>query len=114
YLGIVDAIPLDLIDLIPIFQGVILSEGMSGDAVALLQEYLSFISQTYPDIPAVEPTGYFGPQTKASVIAFQKHFGIPPRGVVASITWNKIALVYSDLKYGMDRRVQQFPGFIIS
>lgn len=114
YLGIVDAIPLDLIDLIPIFQGVILSEGMSGDAVALLQEYLSFISKAYPDIPAVEPTGYFGPQTKASVIAFQKHFGIPPRGVVASITWNKIALVYSDLRYGIDRRVQQFPGFIIS
>ena len=114
YLGIVEAIPFDLIDLIPVFQGDILSEGMRGDAIRLLQEYLSFINQTYPDIPAVEPTGYFGPLTKASVIAFQERFGIPPRGVVASITWDKVASVYSDLRYGMDRRVQQFPGFTIS
>lgn len=114
YIGIVESVPFDLVNLIPLFQGDILTEGMRGNAIKRLQEYLSFISQTYPDIPPVEPTGYFGPQTKASVIAFQNHFGIPPRGVVASITWDKVASVYSDLKYGMDRRVQQFPGFTIT
>ena len=114
YIGIVESVPFDLIDVIPLFQGDILTEGMRGDAIQRLQEYLSFINQTYPDIPAVEPTGYFGPQTKAAVIAFQERFGIPPRGVVASITWDKVASVYSDLKYGADRRAQQFPGFTIS
>ena len=31
--------------------------------------------ESYPDIPAVSDTGYFGPLTKQSVAAFQRQFG---------------------------------------
>lgn len=114
YLGIVDSVPINLNNLVPLYPGKFLTEGVSNDYVKLVQQYLSFINQYFPDIPAVNDTGYYGPLTRASVIAFQKHYGIDPSGVIGSITWDKLASVYSELKYGEDRRVQQFPGFTIT
>ena len=96
-----------------LFQGRILQEGMSGEDVKLIQEYLSFINQSYPNIPAVNNTGYFGPVTRSSVLAFQRQFGLPQTGLVGAVVWNEIAGVYSDLKYGFDKRPYQNPGYTI-
>ena len=96
-----------------LFQGRVLKEGMSGEDVKKMQEYLSYINKSYPNIPAVNNTGYFGPMTKSSVIAFQRQFGINPTGYVGALTWNEIASVYSDLKYGFDKQPFQNPGFTI-
>ena len=113
YKGIVEAIPIDeSVDVI-LFQGRVLKEGMSGEDVKKMQEYLSYINKSYPNIPAVNNTGYFGPMTKSSVIAFQRQFGINPTGYVGALTWNEIASVYSDLKYGFDKQPFQNPGFTI-
>ena len=79
----------------------------------LIQEYLTLISASYPDIPAVNNTGYFGPVTRQSVTAFQRQFGINPTGIVGAVTWDRIAGVYSDLKYGFDKRAYQSPGYTI-
>lgn len=112
YLGIVESVPIDQDDVI-LFQGRILKEGMSGEDVKRLQEYLSYINESYPNIPAVNNTGYFGPLTRNSVLAYQKQFGLPQNGIVGAATWNSIAGLYSDLKYGFDKQPFQHPGYTI-
>lgn len=113
YDGIIQSIPVDDGDDVILFQGAILKEGMSNEEVKRLQEYLTFINQTYPNIPAVNNTGYFGPITRSSVLAFQRQFGLPQNGLVGAVTWNEIAGLYSDLKYGFDKRPYQNPGYTI-
>ena len=99
---------------VALYPGTVLREGDSGESVKIIQEYLSLINNTYGNIPAVNNTGYFGPLTKQSVTAFQKQFDINPTGIVGAVTWDKIAEVYSDLKYGFDKRPYQNPGYTIS
>lgn len=114
YDGIVQSVPVTAGNDVILYQGRILQEGMTSDSIRILQEYLTFIHETYPDIPAVNNTGYFGPVTRSAVIAFQNRFGIQPTGVVGAVTWNEIAGVYSDLRYGYDKRPYQNPGYTIS
>lgn len=113
YQGIIDSVPPDYTD-VALYPNTVLKEGITSDAVRIIQEYLTLINETYPNIPAVNNTGYFGPLTKQSVIEFQKQFGINPTGIVGAITWDKIAEVYSDLKYGFDKRPYQNPGYTIT
>ncbi len=113
YMGIIESVPIDNEHDVILFQGRILKEGMSGEDVRLLQEYLTFINKSYPNIPAVNNTGYFGPVTRSSVLAFQRQFGQPQTGFVGAVTWNEIAGLYSDLKYGFDKRPYQNPGYTI-
>ncbi len=80
-----------------LYPGYFLSEGMSGENVRDLQTYLSLIGQNLADIPEIPVTGYFGPQTREAVIAFQNAFGIPANGAVGPVTWNTIAQQYDFL-----------------
>jgi len=112
YAGIVESVPINP-DTVALYPGNILKEGVTDEYVRVLQEYLTFINKTYPDIPPVNATGYFGPVTKSSVIAFQKRFGLPQNGVVGADTWNEIATVYSDLRFGSQKQTYQFPGYTI-
>lgn len=113
YQGIVESVPPSYTD-VALYPGTVLREGTTSDSVRIMQEYLSLINKTYPNIPAVSNTGYFGPLTKQSVIAFQRQFGIDPTGFIGAVTWDRIAGVYSDLKYGFDKRPYQNPGYIIT
>lgn len=114
YMGIVESVPFDDAAAVALYPGTVFKEGVSGEYVRILQEYLSFINQTYPNIPAVNNTGYFGPVTRQSVTAFQKQFGLNPNGIVGATTWDAIAGVYSDLRFGFDKRPYQNPGYTIS
>ena len=49
----------------------------------------------------------FGPMTKRSVTEFQRVFGINPTGIIGGVTWDTIAGVYSDLRFGFDKRPYQ-------
>ncbi len=113
YLGIVESVPIDSDDDVILFQGRVLKEGMNGEDVRRLQEYLTYINKSYPNIPAVNNTGYFGPLTRSSVLAFQRQFNLTQNGVVGAVTWNAIAGLYSDLKYGFDKQPYQNPGYTI-
>ncbi len=113
YQGIVESVP-PKYTAVALYPGTVLREGVSGDSVKLIQEYLTFINRTYSNIPAVNNTGYFGPLTRQSVTAFQRQFGINPTGIVGAVTWDKIAEVYSDLRYGFDKRPYQEPGYTIT
>lgn len=113
YDGILNSIPIDNNVTTVLYPNIILKEGMTNEYVKIMQEYLTYISQTYSNIPAVNNTGYFGALTKASVIAFQKEFGLQPNGIVGSTTWDAISREYSNLRYGEEKLPYQYPGYII-
>lgn len=113
YMGIAETVKPEYTE-VALYPGIVLREGENNSYVRILQEYLSLIHETYPNIPAVNNTGYFGSLTKQSVIEFQKQFGINPTGLVGGVTWDAIAEVYSDLRYGFDKRPYQNPGYTIS
>lgn len=84
-------------DLINLYSSVIL-EGGNRPVVVLLQYFLNLLSAIYPSIPAVNIDGYFGPETTASVIEFQKTMNLPPSGIVNQETWNAMyRIVYGRL-----------------
>ena len=80
------------------FPGRVLREGIVGNDVRALQEYLNYISDYYTEIPKTAADGIYGPGTAASVRAFKERFDIPgnPERVSAQ-TWNAITNVYDDL-----------------
>lgn len=112
YLGIIEQLAGKLSegDIIP-FPGVIIRLGSESEDVALIQRYLNTISDTYTEIPKVEPTGYFGTMTQNAVIAFQRTFGLPDNGIIDASTWDEIMSVYSDLKGSSNLNDGQYPGY---
>ncbi len=112
YQGIVESVPPQY-TYVALYPNTVLREGASGESVKIIQQYLTHINRSYPNIPAVSDTGYFGPLTRQSVTAFQRQFGIDPSGIVGAVTWDRIAGVYSDLRYGFDKRPYQNPGYTI-
>ena len=115
YRGLVASIPVRFSEGVTIpYGGDALSLGSEGEDVRVLQEYLAYIAESYPEIPAPVPDGVYGPATRESVIAFQELFGIPaPRGVTGEITWTAIASLYEDLYQGNRAEEGQFPGYTV-
>lgn len=116
YIGIIESLPEPTgseEEIVP-FPGVLLQEGVTSPYVKILQTYLNYIGQTYPEVGSVRATGYFGPMTRAAVAAFQRLFGLPESGNANVTTWNDITRVYTDLKYGYEKQPYQNPGYIIS
>lgn len=97
---------------VAVYPGFVLRQGTQGDAVATLQEYLAYISETYPEIPTVPVTGVYGSQTAAAVEAFQRVFGLEQTGVVGPAVWNSIASLYADLRNGNNKRADQHSGIV--
>lgn len=114
YQGIAESLPFTSSADVVLYPGTVFKEGVTSDYVRILQEYLTFINQSYPNIPAVSNTGYFGPLTRQAVIEFQRQFGLTPNGLVGGPTWDAIAGLYSDLRFGFDKRPYQNPGYTIS
>ena len=96
-----------------LYPNQVLREGVTSENVRILQQYLTYLSQIDPAIPAVSDTGYFGPLTKASVQAFQKEYGLNVTGVVGVVTWDAISGVYAENKCGSGKRPYQAPGYVI-
>ncbi len=84
--------------------------GSSGDAVRTLQERLSYISEQNSSILPVEPTGYFGEQTVASVNSFLAFEGLPQKGFVGPGAWQLIEEEYLNLRGGDAKTAGQSPG----
>ena len=62
-----------------------------------LQIMLRVIASTTGEIPSVIPDGIYGPQTAASVRAFQQAAGLPVTGKVNEATWSSIINAYQFL-----------------
>ena len=67
--------------------------------IAQLQWYLLELSRFDSRIPRVNVDGIYGPQTTASVTAFQRLYRLPADGEVNLATWNAIRSVYTDTAY---------------
>ncbi len=114
YLGFLETIPFKYTEGVVLpYPGVPLRLGSESDTVRLLQEYLNFIAEFYPQIPTVQVTGYFGTQTQNAVLAFQALQGITQNGTVAANTWNEITTLYRDLYLGSRLNEGQYPGYEI-
>ena len=112
YLGVIGTVPPTFTEGVTVpFPGEVLREGSEGDAVRLLQEYLNYIAISFPEIPTVNVTGFFGPRTREAVIAFEELFSLPVNGQVSAIDWAAITDIYSDLYSGQQLREGQYPGF---
>ena len=97
------------------FPGRILRIGIEGSDVRTLQEYLNYISESYPQIPRVNVDGSFGERTAEQVRQFKVVFGLPSESDrVNASTWDAIASVYDDLYNGNTVNAGQFPGYEIS
>ncbi|MBQ9117555.1 MAG: peptidoglycan-binding protein [Clostridia bacterium] len=114
YQGFLATIPFKYIEgnVLP-YPGVPLRLGAESSSVRVLQEYINFIAEFYPEISPVTPTGYFGSQTQRSVVALQNLFGIEPNGTVGAATWDAITDLYSDLYKGSRLGEGQYPGYEI-
>ena len=114
YYGIVSEIDYEYIGgrILP-FPGRILSEGVEGSDVRVLQEYLNYIADYYQQIPKVNVDGIFGGGTARQVAAFKSVFDLPgtPTRVNAA-TWNAMSSIYDDLYNGARVNGGQFGGNI--
>lgn len=72
------------------YPGLFLSEGMTGEAITRLQEFLYTICVNTHEIPGVRVNGTFDNLTEQSVKTVQRRFGINPTGVVNPPTWYAI------------------------
>ena len=112
YRGIVTTIPLEYSEGVTVpYQGNPLRIGSEAPEVRLLQESLNYIALSYPSIPTLPVTGYFGPRTQEAVIAFQLLEGLEPNGLVQSTTWTAITDLYNTLYRGAQLQEGQYPGF---
>ena len=115
YYGIVDEIDYEFYGgrILP-YPGRVLRDGIEGNDVRVLQEYLNFISNNYPSIPKVNVDGVFGPSTARQVSEFKRLFNLPgSEDRVNAPTWNSIASIYDDLYNGANVRQGQYPGYDI-
>ena len=96
------------------FPGKVLILGSSGEDVRVLQEYLNFISNAYPDIPKINVDGSFGEATERAVVAFNRIFGIQTdENRVTAETWKALTDIYEDLYLGNQVNEGQYPGYVI-
>lgn len=114
YLGILQSYPPQFLaeDYSP-YPGTPLIMGSTGDAVRVIQERLSFISEFYNNVPDVSVTGTFDEQTRAAVDAFLEDIGLPPKGFVGPGAWKLIEDTYFDLKNGELKTPGQYPGYVV-
>lgn len=86
-----------------IYPGYNLTPGMRNKDVREFQTYLRVIGQNVSQIPVIEATGYFGPETERAVLIFQRLYGLEPTGFVGSPTWDAAAREYNFIRFGTER-----------
>ena len=92
------------------FPGFPLQVGEEGENVRYLQEYLNYISNSYPQIPKLAVDGVFGPATETAVLAYQNIFGLPPTGIVDVLTYDSITETFRSLRAGAQASPGQYGG----
>ena len=86
-----------------------LRQGDRGDQVRHLQYMLSVLSAYIAQIPSLNVDGVFGPNTRNSVLAAQRYFGLPETGIVDQATWDHIYDQFSGIENTSLRDLEAFP-----
>ena len=79
------------------FPGRFLSEGMRGDDIINLQNFLYIICQKTKSIPGVVVNGIFDNLTEQSVKSIQKRYDLEENGIVSPIVWYRIVELSKDV-----------------
>jgi peptidoglycan hydrolase-like protein with peptidoglycan-binding domain len=109
--GILQTLPPSAIALPALlWPGITYQSGSEGPGVYLIQQYLTYIASVLEGIPPADPDGVFGPQTELAVRTFQEYFGIDVTGVVDRYTWDRIVLIYRNLRFGDTSNISQLEG----
>jgi peptidoglycan hydrolase-like protein with peptidoglycan-binding domain len=109
--GILQTIPPSAIALPALlWPGVNYQRGSEGAPVYFIQQYLSYIASVLEGIAPADPDGIFGPQTEQAVRSFQQYFGIDVTGVVDRYTWDRIVLIYRNLRFGNASNISRLNG----
>ncbi|WMJ78898.1 MULTISPECIES: peptidoglycan-binding domain-containing protein [unclassified Sedimentibacter] len=109
--GILETLPPTAIALPSLlWPGTVFQLGSEGPEIYILQQYLAYIGSVLEGLPPIDPDGVYGPKTEQAVRDFQNYFGIDETGVVDQYTWNRIILIYRNLRFGNSRNIGQFPG----
>ena len=78
-------------------------------AILNLQRYLRQLSRFDADIPSVDEDGIFGEETRASLEAFQRKYGLPVTGTADAETW---ARLFNEYLASVEERTRPDPVFI--
>lgn len=76
------------------YPGFVISEGDRGDNVLYIQTRLNEVAKVFNTAFRVAETGFFGNDTKNSVLRFQQSYGLEQTGSVDKITWNELNQEY--------------------
>jgi len=86
-----------------------LQVGSTGEKVRQLQYMLAILAEYISSIPTVAIDGIYGRNTRASVLAVQRRFGLPETGVVDVMTWDFIYDQFSGIENSTLRSRELFP-----
>ena len=93
-----------------------LALGDTGLEVSVVQYYLAVVAYFNPKVPAPPFSGVYDEATRASVLAFQREYGLPETGEADEETWNLLASVYggaiASVESGTSAEI--FPGTLLN
>ena len=78
-------------------------------AIYNLQRYLRQLSRFDPAIPSVDEDGIFGEETRASLTAFQRKYGLPVTGTADGETWAKL---FNEYLASVEERTRPLPVYL--
>ena len=93
------------------YPGAPLTMGARGNAVMTLQNHINDIVPVFASVTPVNPTGNYGPNTKAAVTELQSRLNLPQNGLVDENTWNGIERMHENVVRGSNAQFGQYPGF---
>ncbi len=94
-----------------------LSLGSAGLNVSVVQYYLNVVADYDPSVLTVPFNGVYDEQTRASVLAFQRDYGLLQSGEVDEQTWNRLSSVYLGMvesNDGSGASAELFPGTLLN
>ncbi len=81
----------EALEVFPAEAEVLIRSGDTGLAVLVIQSILHTLGELYENLPLLEITGLYDPDTVTAVREFQKHSNYPMTGNVDVPTWNLLA-----------------------
>ncbi len=90
----------------------VLKEGSTGDIVKLAQYFLAVVAKYNSFVRPLAIDGKFGPGTKASVIDFQKAYGLVADGIIGPKTWDVLYAQFIGVVNSTGLAIG-YPGYLI-